>query len=61
MRVSSDARAIGSALVPPVTGHRQVTGALLLAVSRRHGVPLVTFDAALARLGAPGEIELPRA
>jgi toxin-antitoxin system PIN domain toxin len=48
-------------LVPPVAGHRQVTDALLLGVSRRHGVPLVTFDAALARLGAPGEVELLRA
>lgn len=48
-------------LVPPVTGHRQVTDALLLAVARRHGVPLVTFDSALAGLGREGEVEVLRA
>jgi len=45
-------------LVPTPTGHRQVTDALLLAVARRHGVALVTFDAALATLGADGEVEV---
>ena len=48
-------------LVPDVTGHRQVTDALLLAVARRHGMPLVTFDAALGRLGRAGEVEVLRA
>jgi predicted nucleic acid-binding protein len=48
-------------LVPGVIGHRQVTDALLLAVARRHGVPLVTFDAALAGLGRAGEVEVLRA
>lgn len=48
-------------LVPAVTGHRQVTDALLLAVARRHGVTLVTFDAALATLGAGHEVEVLRA
>ena len=46
------------ALVPALTGHRQVTDGLLLAVARRHGVALVTFDAALAGLGATGEVEV---
>jgi toxin-antitoxin system PIN domain toxin len=45
-------------LVPALTGHRQVTDGLLLAVARRHGVPLVTFDSALAGLGATGEVEV---
>lgn len=48
-------------LVPEVTGHRQVTDALLLAVARRHRMPLITFDAALGRLGRAGEVEVLRA
>ncbi len=48
-------------VVPPVAGHRQVTDALLLAVARRHGVTLVTFDAAMATLGAGGDVEVLRA
>jgi uncharacterized protein len=45
-------------LVPGVSGHRQVTDALLLGVSRRHGVALVTFDRGLSSLADPGEVEL---
>jgi uncharacterized protein len=45
-------------LVPRVSGHRQVTDALLLGVSRRHGVALVTFDRGLSSLADPGEVEL---
>jgi toxin-antitoxin system PIN domain toxin len=45
-------------LVPVIAGHRQVTDALLLGVARRHRVRLVTFDAALAALGAEGEVEV---
>ena len=37
--------------VPEVAVHRQVTDAHLLALARRHGASLVTFDAALAKLG----------
>lgn len=44
--------------VPVLTGHRQVTDAVLLTLARRHGLPLVTFDAALASLGAPGDVEV---
>ncbi|HTI34710.1 MAG TPA: TA system VapC family ribonuclease toxin, partial [Miltoncostaea sp.] len=47
--------------VPEVTGYRQVTDALLLAVARRHGVRLVTFDAGLGGLGRAGEVEVLRA
>ena len=43
---------------PPITGHRQVTDALLLTVARRAGVPLVTFDAALAALAGGNGVEL---
>lgn len=44
--------------IPPMKGHRQVTDALLLGVARRHGLPLVTFDAGLAAMAGPGEVEL---
>jgi uncharacterized protein len=47
--------------IPRLAGHRQVTDGLLLGVARRYGVRLVTFDAALADLGRPGEVELLRA
>lgn len=33
--------------VPPLAGHRQVTDAHLLALARRHGTRVVTFDAGL--------------
>lgn len=36
--------------VPRITGHRQVTDALVLTLARRHGVPLVTFDAGIVSL-----------
>jgi len=45
---------------PPIAGHRQVTDALLLTVARRSGVPLVTFDAALASLAGGDGVELIR-
>lgn len=46
---------------PPIVGHRQVTDALLLTVARRAGVPLVTFDIALANLaGGHGVVLLGR-
>jgi toxin-antitoxin system PIN domain toxin len=46
--------------VPLVGGHRGVTEAVLLAVARRHGVGLVTFDAGLARLAGGDGVELLR-
>lgn len=45
---------------PRIVGHRQVTDALLLTVARRAGVPLVTFDAAIATLAGGNGIELLR-
>jgi uncharacterized protein len=42
---------ITDADVPALMGHRQVTDAHLLTLARRHGARLLTFDAALARLG----------
>lgn len=46
--------------VPLVGGHRQVTDAVLLTVARRHGVPLVTFDAGLAKLAGGRGVQLLR-
>lgn len=44
--------------VPAISGHRQVTDAHLLTLARRNGVPLVTFDAGLARLADGRDVEL---
>lgn len=44
--------------VPPISGHRQVTDALLLALARRNGMPLATFDAGLAALADGDGVEL---
>ena len=46
--------------VPRIVGHRQVTDGLLLTVARRAGVPLVTFDAAIANLAGGNGVELLR-
>jgi hypothetical protein len=47
--------------VPPLVGHRQVTDALLVAVARRNGTRLVTFDAAIAKIGQPEDVLVLRA
>lgn len=44
--------------VPRIIGHRQVTDVLLLTVARRAGVPLVTFDSAIASLAGGGGVEV---
>lgn len=41
---------LSDADVPPITGYRQVTDAQLLALARRHGIRLVTFDAGIVAL-----------
>ncbi|MDA8061094.1 MAG: PIN domain-containing protein [Actinomycetota bacterium] len=43
---------------PALLGHRQVTDALLLAVARRAGLALVTFDTQLAKLAGGDGVEL---
>ena len=45
---------------PRIVGYRQVTDVLLLTVARRAGVPLVTFDAAIATLAGGNGVELLR-
>lgn len=47
--------------VPALVGHRQVTDAHLLALARRHEVPLITFDAGVLALGGGEDVELLRA
>ncbi|MEI4272410.1 TA system VapC family ribonuclease toxin [Klenkia sp. LSe6-5] len=44
--------------ITPVRGHRQVTDAHLLAVARRAGQQLVTFDRPLGELGAADVVVL---
>ncbi|MGH2858538.1 MAG: TA system VapC family ribonuclease toxin [Solirubrobacteraceae bacterium] len=45
---------------PGIAGHRQVTDAVLLTVARRAGMPLVTFDAAVAAMAGGDGVELLR-
>jgi uncharacterized protein len=49
---------IGDADVPRISGHRQVTDAHLLALARRRGVRLVTFDAGVLTLAEGHDVEL---
>ena len=51
---------ITDADVPPIHGHRQVTDALLLALARRAGIKLVTFDVPLSKLSDGDGVELLR-
>lgn len=44
--------------VPAIAGYRQVTDAHLLALSRRHGVRLVTFDASILAIGDGNGVEV---
>jgi toxin-antitoxin system PIN domain toxin len=44
--------------IPALVGHRQVTDAHLLALARRRGVRLVTFDAAVLALAQGRDVEL---
>jgi uncharacterized protein len=44
--------------VPTIHGHRQVTDAHLLTLSRRRGVRLVTFDAGIVALANGRGVEL---
>ena len=51
---------LADADAPRIVGHRQVTDALLLTVARRAGVPLVTFDGAIASLAGGRGVEVLR-
>jgi toxin-antitoxin system PIN domain toxin len=43
---------------PRIVGYRQVTDGHLLTLARRHGVRVVTFDAALSTLAEGRDVEL---
>ncbi|OBG31718.1 TA system VapC family ribonuclease toxin [Mycobacterium sp. E3198] len=49
---------LADADVPRMAGYRQVTDAHLLALARRRGVRLVTFDTAIAALAQGQDVEL---
>lgn len=55
---STTSVSIVDADVPEIVGHRQVTDAHLLALARRHGGRLVTFDAGLLALDEGRDVEL---
>lgn len=44
--------------VPAFIGHRQVTDAHLLALARRRGVRLVTFDTSMLAMGEGSDVEV---
>lgn len=57
-RFLSDDVSIASDDIPPLVGHRQVTDAHLLALARRHGTRLLTFDTGAAKLARGDEVQL---
>jgi uncharacterized protein len=57
-RFLADDVSIADADVPWMSGHRQVTDAHLLALARRRGVRLVTFDAGVLTLAEGRDVEL---
>lgn len=60
-RFLADDVSITDADVPPLAGHRQVTDAHLLILSRRHQVRVVTFDSGVLALGDSSAVELLKA
>ncbi len=57
-RFLTDDVSINDSDVPRITGHRQVTDAHLLALARRRGVRLLTFDTGMLALGQGRDVEL---
>jgi len=57
--LSSDV-SITDAEVPRMSGHRRVSDALLIALARRNGRRLVSFDTGLLALGGAESVELLR-
>jgi toxin-antitoxin system PIN domain toxin len=60
-RFLGDDVSLTDADVPSVAAHRQVTDAHLLALARRRGIRLVTFDAGLLALAEGRDVEVLRA
>ncbi len=44
--------------VPPIAGYRQVTDAHLLALARRRGLRLLTFDASILAMAGGDDVEV---
>ena len=44
--------------IPSIAGYRQVTDAHLLALARRGGMRLVTFDASILAMGSGDDVEV---
>lgn len=57
-RFVADDVSLCDADVPSISGHRQVTDALLLTLARRNSLRLTTFDAGLAALAEGRDVEL---
>jgi uncharacterized protein len=59
-RFLTDDVSLSDSDVPAITGHLQVTDAHLLALARRRGVRLVTFDTGILALSKERDVELLR-
>lgn len=57
-RFLSDDVSMSDGDVPAITGYRQVTDAHLLALARRRGVRLVTFDAGILAMDDRNDVEV---
>lgn len=57
-RFLSDDVSMSDGDVPPIAGYRQVTDAHLLALARRRGVLLVTFDSGISTIADRKDVEL---
>lgn len=57
-RFLADDVSIGDSDVPAIAGYRQVTDAHLLALARRNGVRLLTFDGRILAIGDGSDVEL---
>ena len=57
-RFLSDDVSMGDSDVPAIAGYGQVTDVHLLALARRRGVRLVTFDASILAMGHGNDVEV---
>jgi toxin-antitoxin system PIN domain toxin len=57
-RFLPDGVSVTDADFPPLVGHRQVSDARLLALARRHGLRLITFDRGTLAVGSEADVEL---
>jgi predicted nucleic acid-binding protein len=57
-RFLADDVSIADPDVPAIVGHRQVADAHLIALARRRGTRVVTFDAGVLALGGAHDVDL---